>query len=978
MASFTVTLEDGKSYRVDGVNSEAEAYRQVRNSLNRGTTSNATYAGSTLKGGVRGVTGTLDFAHTLNRYANPMNPRMGANVLGAIGRTTGFLDEDTRLPGEEAAANITQSAVDAGLTYGNLEELPRSHRPFAVAGEVVGGSIIPTTGSLGLLRSAGKASLAGKTVLPSFIKKSAETAAQRLPLAIGSEVAAISGSAQGAALAEAAFPSNDAARAGGEIAGAFFNPVGLLSMGYGWLTGKMAGTKAGAVLGRYRPTFTRAGAERQVARNLRALAKEMGEDPDKIAAELSKNIRDFVLDAGENPDDLSRLIEIAGEGVELTPALKAQSRALFHLEASLASQDPSVARSIDRVRELGLGALRETYESLLSTGDPKSIRVAARMRARYISDLLQARVDKAKDAVTAARQSLGSGGAAGKVRQGRSATEVIQQAWNDIVGADGRSGLRGAMWSQIPENVPVNEGAVPQVLIDGMEAARGRLAATQRLPKEIDDWFQMFGNKAGEAIPGTKRTVGKLTTGELRKFRHLVTSESARKPDKNTAAALQQIVNSIDEQFKALGIPEINDAIKFEIDMHNAFTRGFAGQFVGQEGAASRAGVSLQKAFGSGGEDAAIRFQQLKEAADLPTELAARISNPPKITPGLGDDLLASQEQFLRDQIGSKANRQIAAGILPEGTGQYRAGALRDTVADNPTLTGRFGGVKGDALRLADQEEFLARQAKYQTTRMKKAMNTLSRAIEYEDPERAINAVFAQKNPERGFRGLVNMARRSDNPKEALSGLRSAALGGAWDASMGNIDPVSGERFVSWVKLREVLTNPQKSGGKDAIGIMTSTGLLDQGTAKNLRLLLQRAARIELSGAAGNPAMVENLLPGMDAFSQTLVSIGGSAAGGALHTGIGGTGPGSIIAAGRGAGAARAIAGSLLQGKQHTILSEAISNPEMLARLMKMNVDRSVSIAQLRAFLIHIGVIGMQAQQEKSGELRPYQEAVGQ
>lgn len=189
-----------------------------------------------------------------------------------------------------------------------------------------------------------------------------------------------------------------------------------------------------------------------------------------------------------------------------------------------------------------------------------------------------------------------------------------------------------------------------------------------------------------------------------------------------------------------------------------------------------------------------------------------------------------------------------------------------------------------------------------------------------------------------------------------MTGLRSAIL--EWAATKAG-GSMSGTFSPS--TLYDSMFKPMP-GSQNRISLtewMLDKGVISQMEVDNLRTYLGEMVKYEASQSAGRmDELVERAGPILDFY----LSITGSALGTraqALVTG-GNAGPGSLIAAGRGAETMRRLFSEIPAALQTDVMSELMRNPELLAAMMRRprNERESMRLAQrMQQLLVDGGFI---------------------
>ena len=210
-------------------------------------------------------------------------------------------------------------------------------------------------------------------------------------------------------------------------------------------------------------------------------------------------------------------------------------------------------------------------------------------------------------------------------------------------------------------------------------------------------------------------------------------------------------------------------------------------------------------------------------------------------------------------------------------------------------------------------------------------MDLLSNEID--SPTLVVSKALTSKKP---LTGLNELARIVDNPalpenvrEQAKNGLKASVLDYAFTRAggshSGNLRPsVIYDSFFRPIK-----------NSINQISLaewLRSKKLITEGEVENLRSMLGDMVKYEVSETIGD---AENIVEGAGPMLDLYLSITGSALGTRLQRLMGGEGPGSLIAAGRGAQAMRQAFLNVPQGLQIDVMTELMSNPKLLAEFMR-------------------------------------------
>ena len=402
-----------------------------------------------------------------------------------------------------------------------------SEKALSKAGRVVGEGaalLAPTTKATMMTR------LAGGTRFGRIVNRTFEPLRRSFAASPGAfaakEAGALSGAAQGAALAELAAPGNEVAGVAGEVVGGLVNPTA---------TAVKAAPTALRGAADIAGSFTRGGRERTASRALQNLVIESGENPAQVAKALRQK-------------DLP--------GVNLTSGVKTGSRGLLRLEASVAKDSAEFDLfKQDQVEET-FKAIRERIDRLSRSGDPNDLLTAARERDQYYNRLLSDRFETAK--LRAMQVADGVKGV-GKANASRQAENILRSALNDA-----RKHER-ELWDQVPKEVALSA--------DNLRETAKRLK-TERLLKE-------------ETLPhaaSIKRIGEGATSKELLILRSRLLNEArALRGAQNYADAsiADSLADAVLKDLDGMEGDAVEAARTYSRNLHENFTQTFASRALG-------------------------------------------------------------------------------------------------------------------------------------------------------------------------------------------------------------------------------------------------------------------------------------------------------------------------------------------------------------------------------------------------------------
>lgn len=444
-----------------------------------------------------------------------------------------------------------------------IEELSPGARPAAIAGEVVGGSLLPMGAPFAIAQKG-----AG------LLKPVVNLARQFPKTFLTTEALSVAGAAGGGAAAEVFDPGDPATRVLAEVFGGIFSPGSLVARG-----------------------------GREVGGGVKNLVKSwFGSGREDEAARLIQNV---VEESGEDVDDIIRLLNKAElPGVKLTAGQKTGSPALLAIESKLASKSSRFAGEAEDKATNSLKQLRELTDNFTKSGDPAAIRVAAKTRQQYFDNLIQRRLDDAgQDALEVS----------GKLKGGKADLADISVAAKDIL-SKALKEARGAereLWNKIPKNTPMG---TKNLVDDTLDATQRFLLESENLPTVVQAEITRLTDKGANL-------------GDLLKFRSRLMSlgrSAGAKGDFNDKAMFDAIADGIRKDLDELPTGVADEARAFSKSLHDNFTRTFAGDALARAKTGAEKinpELLLERAFGSGGTRGDVQFGELAEASNFPNQV---------------------------------------------------------------------------------------------------------------------------------------------------------------------------------------------------------------------------------------------------------------------------------------------------------------------------------------------------------------------
>ena len=827
----------------------------------------------------------------------PLGPA-GMAGLGALGTVLGG---GAGLVGGDALVDrlseIRGPLSGRPLAIKDINELPENLRSFAVGGQVVGGTIpflgIPwaVSSRLPIAPVVNRADKAFNAV-NRWLNGVADTAIRAPKSFLAGEAVATSGAATGAGIMEATFPGEAGPRVAGEVVGGLFNPTRIV---YGSARGTIKSLRQFVL------SYTKEG------RNI----------------EAANNIAKLLEATGESPEEIARVLREEGlPGTNLTAAQKSVSPGLMALERKLVSDSQKFGSEVGQQTEASFQALRGLMTSLAETGDPAMLVAAAKVRENYIKTLLTAR---ARGAASVAEE------AAGKITKDTPAAQAgLSRTLDDALDTalTESRGIERSLWAKVDLDGP----ATADGILGEMGALRNELTKEEvdNLPHVLTGFVKRV---AGDADGGPAQ----IDINEIKRFR------SAMLRNMQTARANREFDNArIFGRMAEAALDDMSVAMSddsafalardFSRGLNDVFTRSFVGaaRRTGGQGERSLPPELLaRRAFGAGGEGAALRFREIEEAGKFLVEAGG-----PDIVPGI----VGAQERLLR---------LAASRSIDPTTGRVNPNALARFVSQNDEILTRFPDVRSDLVD-AKRAETVLRKRLALNEGAAKAINreaAFAKIADTENPVRAISSAVEGTSPTRELTRFSRLAHR-DGPG-AVSGYRTAILDYAYNKARN-----SGDFFTVY---SDTLNKPMTRNGPSLLAFMRREGLIDAQTSARLQRIVSEGRKIETAIKSGQG--LDELVENPSAMFDLVVRLVGANIGGA--SAVGNVAGAPIVAAAAGSRFARTIAEKVPATRLKDVLQEAARDPAFMATMLRkgktpkqrLSIDR-----QMNAFLLQAGI----------------------
>ena len=818
----------------------------------------------------------------------------------------------------------------ANLAVESAADLPPELRPFGFAGEVVG------QGSL--IAAAPLAAARGGFALPpskvgSFINRIIDTAKRSPGSFAATELSALGGGALGAGVAERQFPGDTTVRVGGEIVGGLLNPGRII----------LSASKGTAdVIKQAFETMSEAGRE----------------------SRAGKVLRDIVVDAGEDPEVLAELLNNSGlpgtNPPRPTGAQATGSAALGALEAKLRQQSVEFGAESAKRADATLSFMKNAIQVLRSTGDPQALNAAADLRKRYFRTLLAGRLQSAEKAANDAAARITSDTPRVRMEISRKAQEAAVAALKEV------RDVEHSLWQAVDRSTPADaenviaqfdrikdellpEEVIPAPVEGFVRRVRG--GQTDELSQEAQKLIaDVFGDAPSVGPPGAQLT----NSGELLRFRSraLELAREAHADNRlHDARIFGQMAEAALDDLTAIGTlggGELTEARTFSRELHDAFTRTFAGQAT----TTARTGANrippelfLRNAFAQGREAGALRMREIEDATRF---LAKRGIDTPLSQQNL-DIVLDSQERLLR---------LTAAEAINPSTGRASVTRLGKFLRDNESLLDRFPEVRAEVQASINAENGLFEAQRLQTgaTRSIEQGAAFAKLAGFENPVDAVRSALSGRNPVKELLGFVKVAKRGGI--EAEEGLKAAV----WDHVFRQAE----QGGFGFDKMDAALLQPVRPGQPSLADIMQRAGIVSKNDIDQAKSLLEQAGNVNRALQQG--VEFEEVLDAPDALLDLVLRVGGARIG--AQGAVGSASGSSLVAAGAGSRFLRNMFARVPDVRVRAVLIEAALNPRfgaMLLRKAQTEADRVTLGRQVHAYLLQAGLTGEEEDAPEEG-----------
>ena len=539
----------------------------------------------------------------------------------------------------------------------------------------------------------------------------------------------------------------------------------------------------------------------------------------------------------------------------------------------------------------------------------------------------------------------------------RSARSAAQTAANRLVGTANEGAVETFLNGQRSQNLS------DDAIISNLRSAADNIRSTptsQRGPRDIayaaalDAQANLMALQAREAqaaaASGASQITGELTSNDLTKMRSLALEygrTAMANGQENRARMAFDMADAMLSDLSNVPAGPGQDNYRVAYDMARAYSRAlndtFTRSFAGDAMATTRTGgdriapeLLASRLLQAGNDPTYVRVMQINEIGNF----AAR------------EGLEGAEETIgtLRGVTEQILRNARAAAFDPE-TGQINPRRLQSWMQQNEDVLSQFPALRRDLMDaqtaniLLDETSQARRKAIAEERAQMSFYNLMNPVVDRETGRRMFGtespttAIAQALNPEnfapiRSLNRLLAVVEGTDDPQlreQAMTGFKSALL--EWAATKAG-GSHSGKFSPS--TLYDAMFRPIRgsSGRIPLMDWMLEKGIINQAEATNLKTYLTEMVKFEASEQTGEIGeLVERAGPILDFY----LSITGSALGTKAQSLITGgkSGPGALIAAGRGAETMRRIFADLPASMQTDVMGELMRNPELLATMMR-------------------------------------------
>jgi hypothetical protein len=786
-----------------------------------------------------------------------------------------------------------------------------------------------------------------------LIEETGRVARERPASFLATELTAGAGAVGSAYAAEKAFPGEPLPRIAGEMVGGVTSGilaqpiVGLVANTpeiYQTLKSATRGLSERGVEGFTAPL--KASRQQAAVNRIMDLLEAEGEDVESIIQTLaSREMTDLLTDD-------------TGRPIALTAGMKTGSPTLLAIESSLDQLGSQLSKERGAAATQSMRAIKNAIYALAATGDKAAIQQAAKLAEQAFQADIASRLTTQTDNVLAAFRRVRG--------EAPESNMALSEKLYDAVDSQLVQARRKE--SQLWENVPsvtvarAEAGDVPAFI----QAWRDTKPKTPEAFKEHEQFLrnldrfvarkaEEFGVDVDPEVVAKQREAaaaagkefeevvpdGVLTSTELVEMRGsaLSAARTAMQNGDIDAARMaykfaRTLYNELDAGLAKADNAPYNIARAYSRALNDVFTRSFANttKQTTRTGAPQTEPEMFAKRLLQGGNDPAyLRMRQISEIGDFVRQQGLEAYAE-------GSELAGEEAIASIDGTLLALQRNARAAAFDRGTGEIKPEDLRDFVEDNKELLNLFPLLRDDLLNAQKanillNEERLAIKAQDQNMRnMVTWRNMLSERTE--NPTTAIAEALARGNrrPMLSLNKLAQVAESApENLREgALSGLKGSILEYAIEKAGGSSKTFNAQNFYQTL-FRKI---PNADSDITLTEWMKGKGIMNEEEVETLRRMIGEMAKFEAALASGGQDfldVVERAGPVLDFY----LSVAGSAVGTRAYNMMGGSGPGALAAAGRGAQIFRQIFEQVPESMRTDVMSELMRDPELLATMMR-------------------------------------------
>lgn len=480
----------------------------------------------------------------------------------------------------------------------------------------------------------------------------------------------------------------------------------------------------------------------------------------------------------------------------LSPATRTDNRGLMSLERSILDSTEELVN----VRNERIARANEVIQESLNGigGDIGDTQMTFEDAATYFQGLMTTRMEIATQRMDERISSLGS------LATKEEANRVGKEELNKLV-AD--FDLQAShLWNYVPDDVQVPTAAVRAELAKHV-AEQGQTGAGNIPPyakKYLNPTVTRTVKGVKQEVPnpnyiGNMTTVSQIRIAQSELGTIAANFRNGPTTNLNKARVAQDISRAIDLDLEnAIAGPEAADALaiarEFTAQFHDVIDKTVIGKITGRSA--------------QGGERVAAG-QTLSQSVGLPRE---------------------SGRESVDAMFGAfEANQNVSSDRMIDATSNWFRSQFAEAATENGVVNAAkarsFFNTHEEALRRLPDLDAELRQvaqdgAKYSD--LQKRMGN----IKLDDPKVSKATMFIQKGPEEAFdsiskmqptkairemTNLINMASK-DTTGQALAGLKAGAVQYLIKGSQSQIEDADGLRFLSGIKMKDMLDNPALRG----------------------------------------------------------------------------------------------------------------------------------------------------------------------